>query len=160
MKILRNVFFAFSMCMLFFACEQNNVEAQDNLDLSGIGIDLNLDLSGMVQLDQEYPIDESIKSFFIKAYDEINELEENLELKLLQKADGNFFLIQEITEENPNGRIMVEGLETVCKTCRSRKCVVNTLEEAIGDGSDDVDITYRRKTFGAEVCYTKFTDGQ
>ena len=25
---------------------------------------------------------------------------------------------------------------------------------------DDVDITYRRKKLSAEVCYTKFTDGQ
>ncbi len=38
-------------------------------------------------------------------------------------------------------------------TCRSRQCIVDQMEEIMGDGSRDVEITYERGMFGATLTW-------
>ena len=163
MKILRTTFCTILTLTLIFSCEQNNSEAQNQFDFQNL--ELDLDLMGFLDmLGERNPIEGSLEEFIAINYSGIENLDSELELILGTSSDGNYFIIQELKNSDPNSRTNLEGVETVCKTCRSESCVENTLSEAIGEGDTDVDIQVRVvRTMGVQtglrVCYDRYTEG-
>jgi hypothetical protein len=84
--------------------------------------------------------------------DTISEDEKTLEFHVF-KQDNNLIVNGEMPLRSDKlGRD--QNCNTEKKTCRSEKCVANTLIEILGDGSRNVLIRYERKMLSVQIYYT------
>lgn len=83
---------------------------------------------------------------------------ENKKIKefYIYKQDNNLLVNQEIVlkDNGANNEENLKACETLKKTCRSEKCVAETLIEILGDGDRNVFIKYERKMLSVQIYYT------
>jgi hypothetical protein len=74
----------------------------------------------------------------------------------VSKQENDLLINSEIPmmSENENKEEGSKNCNTLKKTCRSEKCVANTLIEILGDGSRNVLIKYERKMLSVQIYYT------
>lgn len=120
------------------------------LDLSEMELTLDLDFSK-----EKFQLDKGIELLARDMTDYIFNDNENSLDKL------NFFSIRKNENEllinypaQMSKQLYIAPCKTQKKTCRSRKCVEDTLKEILGDGNRDVDISYRRNNFSVTIEYT------
>lgn len=74
----------------------------------------------------------------------------------VSKQENDLLVNQEmpLKSDKVNKEESSNNCETVKKTCRSEKCIANTLIEILGDGDRDVLIKYERKLLAVQIYFT------
>jgi len=130
------------LCVSSFLYSQDNSEKlETDKTLYETKIDLKEGAQGWAKniasiiFDETISEDKKTSEFYISKQD--NSLLVNGELPLgIEKVVGD------------------KNCKTEKKTCRSEKCVANTLIEILGDGSRNVLIKYERKMLSVQIYYT------
>jgi hypothetical protein len=123
-----------------------------------------LNLAEVTDFGKLYPLLTDVSTFYKKNHKELDALPDNIKLRIIHNKNGSFFTL-EIDEDNQTknqteGEFLIED----CRTCTNAECVADALKEAIGDGLQDVDITYRNQRTlgmrtGVKVCWTYIQEG-
>ncbi|NGP86911.1 hypothetical protein [Fodinibius halophilus] len=142
--------------LIFFSCNVTDKKTKDNLDLSDVEYDLNIDFSK-----HKHPLnkgtDQLVKELADYIYDNKVNSDERINTFRI-RTENKKLLINYPIKNSPNVKSQSYFLAEPCKpkkkTCRSEKCVKKALKDIIGDGDRDVNIEYDRKMFKVEIKYT------
>jgi len=96
------------------------------------------------------------KNIATVVFDETISENEKVHEFYVSKQENDLLINSEIPimSENENKEEGSKNCSTLKKTCRSEKCVANTLIEILGDGSRNVLIKYERKMLSVQIYYT------
>lgn len=124
-------------------------QVDNSLDLSTMELELDIDLSkGKFDLSQDIDVLSKEMTDLIFSVDS--------EVQSFSIRKSNNILLINYPQSSPllRGAAFLAPCKTQKKTCRSKKCVKDTLKKILGDGDRDVDIKYRRNTFSVTIEYT------
>ena len=153
------VIFAF---IIAIGCNEANVNESKEIPFKN-GLELDLDLK-LYQPGTVVSIDQSLENFFWNEIGFITKKQdftlegELMEITMFRSSKGNFFVMDRAgkTDAKTKNYLRFISDEKTCKTCEDEQSVRDTLSDAIGDGDEEVKITYRYKGDSkAEICYTK-----
>jgi len=154
MKYISKFAFTIILSLTLFACNQGDTMQENPVNLKGMNLKLNIDFSkGTFMLDKG--IDVFAKEMTNYIYDDNIDISVKISSFNIRKYKNELLInIPKTKYSNLQQKVYLAPCKTLKKTCRSKACVQKTLEKILGDGSRDVNITYRRNTFSVTIEYT------